>query len=358
MTKMAIQSDLTGWVPIDFAWRTESCDSHLDRIAWAYCGGVSFSEPFFLQTIARLKAEEKSSEIICTNSSVVTNRIEKFCDYQPSGLIFHISRCGSTALANCIKRCGNTQVVSEYWPLTQYHWHRVLKREFLSPMSEPAIDALAIRAATWSLARCRLGTNENLVLKLTSSSLHSLAEIKRIWPNVPRLLVLRHPLEVAVSSLRGGGWMALKQDALRSSCLTGGASSGADGTLIMSDEEYVARVLGTYLDIAAKNLATFDLIIRHEELTNSTVREAAYALGLNPPNGDDINRELAIDSKRGNSSKYQPRPYLWHANFSNELEEQVNNHATPKYNEIIAQIDSHRAAIKAARTKAAINEIN
>ncbi|UIJ87225.1 hypothetical protein LZK77_04390 [Rhizobium leguminosarum] len=131
-----------------------------------------------------------------------------------------------------------------------------------------------------------------------------------------------------------------------------GPSSGADGTLIMSDEEYVARVLGTYLDIAAKNLATFDLIIRHDELTSSTVREAASALGLNPPNGDDINHELATDAKRGNGSKYQPRPYLRHTSFSNELEDQVNNHATPKYNEIIAQIDSHRAATKAARTHA------
>jgi hypothetical protein len=338
--KPAIQSDLTGWVPIDFAWRTESFDSHLDRIAWVHCGGVSFSEPFFLQTIARLRSRNKRNEIICSNSSAITNRMDSSFDYQPAGLIFHISRCGSTTLANCIKHCDSTQVVSEYWPLTQYHWHRVLIRKNRSAGAEQDLDALAIKAAAWSLARCRLGTNENLVLKLTSSSLLSLIEITRIWPNVPRLLVVRHPLEVAISSMRGGGWMTLKQDALRNSHLTGAASSGAEAAGGMSDEEYVARVLGNYLDIAAKNLSAFDLIIRHDQLTSSIVREAASVLSLNPPIDEEINRELALDAKSGKGSSYQRRPYLMDVAFSMELEEQVNDHATPKYNDIIARMDS------------------
>lgn len=340
MTKAAIQSDLTGWVPIDFAWRTESFNSQLDRITWVHCGGVSFSEPFFFQTIARLRSRKKRNELICTNSSAITNRMDNSFDYQPAGLIFHISRCGSTALANCIKHCDSTQVVSEYWPLTQYHWHRVLTRENPSAGTEQDLDALAIKAAAWGLARCRLGTNENLVLKLTSSSLHSLTEIKRIWPNVPRLLVVRHPLEVAMSSLRGGGWMALKQDSLRSSHLTGATSSGAEAAAGMSDEEYVARVIGNYLDIAANNLSTFDLIIRHDELTSSIVRAAISVFSLNPPIDEEINRELAVDAKSGKAPRYQRRPHLTDIAFSKELEEQVNYHATPKYNDIIARMDS------------------
>lgn len=357
MTKAAAQSDLTGWVPIDFGWRTECLESHLDRIAWMHCGGVSFSEPFFLQTIARLKAEKTRNEIISTNAYAITNRMDSSFDYQPAGIIFHISRCGSTALANCIKLCHSSQVVSEYWPLTQYHWHRVLERENPPEGAEHDLNVLAIKTAAWSLARCRLGTNENLVLKLTSSSLHSLAEIKRIWPSVPRALVLRHPLEVAMRSLRGGGWMALKQDALRSAILLGDMSSGAHGAMSMSDEEYVARVLGNYLNIVAKNLSTFDLIIKQDELTSSKVRELASVFGLNPPVGEKIDRELAVDAKYGRGSTYRHRLYPNNIAFSKELEEHINCHVTPKYNDIVARIDRRKGLEDAVRLRT-LNVIN
>ena len=339
MITAVIQSDLTGWVPIDFAWSYETSETHLDRIAWMDCTGVSFSEPFFLQTISRVRSQKSRNDVICTNSSAITNRMDSSFDYQPAGLIFHISRCGSTAVANCIKHCDDTQVVSEYWPLTQYHWHRVLTRKNFSLKIEPDLDALAVKAAAWSLARCRLGTNENLVLKLTSSSLHSLTEINRIWPNVPRLLVVRHPLDVAISSLRGGGWVDLKKNTLRSSHLTGATSSDEEDTVSMSDEEYVARVLGKYLDIAAKNLSNFDLIIRHDELTGSKVREAASIFNLNPPFGDKIDCELAVDAKSGKGLSSRRRPRLTDITSLEDLEAQIDHHAMPKYNDILAQMN-------------------
>ncbi|SIT56171.1 hypothetical protein BQ8794_260027 [Mesorhizobium prunaredense] len=327
-------SDLIGWVPFDLSWRSESTCAQLDRIAWLYCGGVSFSEAFFLQTIDRVHSETQQ-DIIYAKPDVFSDRAGPSFDYRPAGLIFHTSRCGSTAVANGLKCCDNTQVVSEYWPLTQYLW-RTLLDPVLETVSEARdLDTLAVKTAVWCLGRCRSGSDENVVLKLTSSSLHSLAEIKRIWPEVPCLAVIRDPLEIAQASLRGGGWMGLKQDAAKGAYLAGVIPGGPNSVAEVSDEEYAARVVGNYLAIIAENLSSFDAIVRHDNLSGSTIIDAASLFNLAAPVSSKVDKVLSLDAK---SNGRMPYPQRRVSTASDGLVAEVNRYARGPYEEIISRL--------------------
>jgi hypothetical protein len=296
--------DVLGWVPVDLSWDSPDAGSSLRRIAWMDCGGATFTEPFFLQTIARLRRPFEARNSITTTPDAITNRFKASFDYRPRGLIFHVSRCGSTALSNCLKLCESTQVIAEYRPLTQFHWH-----DLLSPVSyerewQRALEVLAMKVGAWSLSTCRRGTEEDLVIKLTSSSLLSIDTIRAIWPQVPCVLIVRHPLEVLVASLRGGGWMDLKVDALRSAFLMGASPPEIYDCTRMSNEEYGARVVGNYMDIALTNSAKFDLIIDHSQLTGATIQEVANLFNLRAVDREAFDAELSLDAKRRDHSKY------------------------------------------------------
>jgi hypothetical protein len=331
--------DVLGWVPVDLGWDSQGIGSSLRRIAWMDCGGVTFTEPFFLQTIARLKSPFEARNLIATTPDAITSRFATSFDYRPAGVIFHVSRCGSAALANCLKLCERAQVISEYWPLTQFHWHGLL-----SPVSHErelprVLDVLAMKAGAWSLATCRRGLEEDLVLKLTSSSLLSLDAIKAIWPQVPCVLIVRHPLEVLVASLRGGGWMDLKEDASRSLCLIGASPREVRDVPGMSNEEYGAHVVGNYIDVALKRLSAFDLIIDHSELTGATVQAVANLFNLRAVASEAFDHELTLDAKRRDGSRYISNATSERAIGSATARTAVEKHAITSYEALIKRLD-------------------
>lgn len=337
--------DLTGWVPYDFSWRSASSGPHLDRIAWLYCGGVSFSEAFFLQTIDRVNSELQQ-DAIYTKSNVFLDRVAPSFDYRPAGLIFHTSRCGSTALANGLKCCDHTQVVSEYWPLTQYLWHSLFNPVPKTSSEARDLDTLAVKMGAWCLGTCRSGSDENVVLKLTSSSLHSLAEIKRIWPEVPCLAMIRDPLEIAQASLRGGGWMGLKRDAAKGSCLAGVLPGGPDVVADLSDEEYAARVVGNYLALIAENLSSFDAIVRHDDIDSSAISDAASLFNLADPVSSEVDQVLSLDAKSNGGMPYQRQTV---STASERLVSEVNRYARAPYDEILSRLGLRKVSERRSR---------
>ena len=102
--------DVLGWVPVDMGWDSQDTLSGIRRIAWMDCGGVTFTEPFFLQTVARLRTPSERRTVVTTALEAIVSRFGPSFHFNPAGLIFHVSRCGSTALANCLKLCERTKL--------------------------------------------------------------------------------------------------------------------------------------------------------------------------------------------------------------------------------------------------------
>jgi len=101
-----------GWVPTEV---------HFDRapfyVKWEDLHGQLPSEPFFKQSLDRLRKEFKGTFAIRTDIKTLLNAAAlPTSAVEPAGIIFHLSRCGSTLVANCLRAATEALVLSEADP--------------------------------------------------------------------------------------------------------------------------------------------------------------------------------------------------------------------------------------------------
>lgn len=294
------QSDTSGWVPISLTFDSEMGLPSFRAARWLDCSGVTFSDAFFLQTIVRLRSQARKRREVLTNMAAFERVAAISLDHAPSGLIFHVSRCGSTAVANALKRASG-QVISEPWPLTQLIWLSALHGERMDAQYD--LSKL-VRTISWSLATCRFGRPEPTVLKLTSSSLLALEVLAAKWPAVPRALIIRHPVEVLVASLGRGGWIDLRDIPERGKLLAGLDCTSIGSLHSMSEEEFGARVLGNYFEIARRNLSQFQMVIDHSEISLPIIEDLVKLFALDIADPATIVSELRRHSKSNGRAPY------------------------------------------------------
>jgi len=89
-------TDLKGWLPVD-AVVVEGRPG----LWWMEMSGVSLTEPFFQQTVERERANGKAE--LFTEFDALLQLEQSFDSVDPTGFIFHSSRCGSTLVANACR---------------------------------------------------------------------------------------------------------------------------------------------------------------------------------------------------------------------------------------------------------------
>ena len=101
-----MNADLKGFLPVDAV----VVDGR-PGLLWMEMSGVSLAEPFFQQTVDRAKANG-SGELLTEFDALL--QLEQSLDsVEPTGFIFHSSRCGSTLVANACRATANSIVLSE-----------------------------------------------------------------------------------------------------------------------------------------------------------------------------------------------------------------------------------------------------
>lgn len=116
-----------------------------------------------------------------------------------TGIIFHVSRCGSSLPVRICQADPTTTVVPEAEPVDV-----VVTR---LPLSHEA-RVRALRSVVAMYARDRTGTTKRLVLKLDAWHLAQYPLFREAFPEVPAVVVVRDPLDVAVShAMRRGSHM-------------------------------------------------------------------------------------------------------------------------------------------------------
>jgi hypothetical protein len=117
----------------------------------------------------------------------------------PSGLIFHMSRCGSTLLAQMLAALPENVVLSEPEPLNEmllWAWH-----EGLSPVE----SVPALRAVVAALGRRRGSGAQRLFIKTDAWHSLLLPHLHAAFPDLPWVYLFREPLEVLASHRRMPG---------------------------------------------------------------------------------------------------------------------------------------------------------
>lgn len=98
------------WLPVQVYAEGETL-----LVEWLHFGFAPLAEPFFEQSVARARTLPANRLLRCATPLAALSALDGAPP--PDGLIFHMSHCGSTLVAQMIAALDRTVVVSEAPPL-------------------------------------------------------------------------------------------------------------------------------------------------------------------------------------------------------------------------------------------------
>lgn len=269
---MAI-TDLRGWLPVDAV-----VVNGRPGLSWMDMSRVRLTEPFFQQTVDRVKSENTNAQAQFTEFDTLLQLEKTFDSVSPSGFIFHSSRCGSTLLANACRALDGAIVLSEP-PAVDKLVARFITDVDGNPTKE-ALYSIILRATVTALGQRRSGDEHRLFLKFSCCSVSQIERIRRIWPNVPWVFLYRDPVETLVSNLQNlPPW--LQDDDHR--VLAGITGTSTKEVAAMSPEELCARSIGSFFTAAldAHRVANDRaLLLNYSQLTLTEIANVLKFFGV------------------------------------------------------------------------------
>jgi hypothetical protein len=286
---------LRGWLPIDAV-----IDEGRPAIEWMDPGNVAFDQPFFHETVDRVKAQVKS-RIVITDLGFLL-QLEKICDsVEPTGFIFHISRCGSTLLANACRELHDSIVVAEA-PVLDKIASRFLT-DVESNSAKELLYMLLLKAAVTALGQRRKEMETRYFVKFACTTTLQMHRIRSIWPNLPFIFLYRDPVEVMVSNLKSlPEWMKPGSNPAAAAAIV---DIEVADVATLAPEEFCARALGRFLEEAKVNVDSKTKFINYDQLTTGHgLIEAIRFFGIQPLNEEidaiqEVSRLYSKDLKRG-----------------------------------------------------------
>jgi hypothetical protein len=286
-----------GWLPVELSWDTRPTVVGDALVRWIEVGSAPLAEPFLTDTVNQLRAQSPPPREIDTDIDTLLRVSARLPAVQPAGFIFHLSHCGSTLIANALKSCGRTVVVSESLVVSLLLRSRAQKLQpYLRERWESTRRALLTSLFTL-FAHYRTGAPEPLVVKFVSLDIMNMELIRLCWPDVPCIVVIRDPVEVMVSSLRGGGWMTFKDHPEYASELFGWTNLQRPVSS-MTDEEFCARVIGSYcassLEVIDRSGGDKCMVVDYVDVSPDRMRKIAAFFGI-PLTGDGKNVDSVFE---------------------------------------------------------------
>ncbi len=243
-------TDLKGWLPVDAV-----VIEGRPGLMWMEMSGVGLTEPFFQQTVDRARRENRAERF--TEFDVLLQTEKELDSVEPTGFIFHSSRCGSTLVANACRAVSNSIVLSEANAIDK------LIARFITDADNPVKESLYsvfLRGVVHALAQRRTQNERYLFIKFACCSFAQLERIKRIWPNVPWLFLYRDPVETIVSNIRDVPPWLIDNDRRVLSSIIGNESE-------MSLEELCARTIGSLFSTAYKLANANGMLLNYNQLS-------------------------------------------------------------------------------------------
>lgn len=233
-------------------------------VDWCRLGEHRFTDPFFEETVRRCRTDSLNAEMRETTDLYELPQ-EDPLRLPLSGLVFHLSRCGSTLVSQSFAAGEETVVISEAAPIDD-----VLR-------ASDVTDAWRIgrlRAIVSALGRKRRPAERHCVVKLDAWLALDIPIVARAFPGVPWFFVYRDPVEIVVSHQRSPSrFMA----AVNAPSLFGIDLADA---VSMLPQEYCARALARICDAVAGFNPTPAQLVSYAELPGAIEHRIAPAFGI------------------------------------------------------------------------------
>jgi hypothetical protein len=267
-----IEWAFSGWLPTHLHFAPEPL------VEWIEVARDGVREPFFSQTVARAHSTSVSDHTRLSSVAALFGVAGRLEAVVPTGLVFHISRCGSSVLANAFRTVTGMTVISEAQP-----FHSVLT---MAEGESAGTRKALLRCLARIYTRHTLG--EQLIIKFTSLDMLEADLIRAIWPDTPAIILIRDPVEVMVSCLASPpGWLRYKDWAASCGRLEGLDIEG------MSEEEYCARAIGLFCQAAVDMLDRNCVVVDYDCLDETRVVALGRHLTLDLlKNGDAVLKQV------------------------------------------------------------------
>lgn len=255
-------ADLARWTPVrlDFSGPAPA-------VYWADLSAERFVEPFFDQTVTRWASGPTARPLVRTGLEALV-ALDGEPSLEPAGIIFHLSRCGSTLVSRLLGTLPGVVVLAEPGPLNS-----ILGLDRVDEATLVKLVRLLVRA----LGRCRHGDERRLVLKCTSWNIRHREVLAAAFPDTPWVWVQRDPVRVLASLLANPpGWLGPQAEPRAAA-----RRFGLDPAAIpaMTRAEFAARALGAMLEAAATDPAR-RLCVDHADLPDAVWQRVAPHFGL------------------------------------------------------------------------------
>ena len=300
--------DLNEWTPARV---------RLDRpggeVEWRYTGRRAFTEPFFWETLDAALRSPFSLLFPRRLPLDLLAAVEP--GLEPNGFVFHVSRCGSTAVAQMLAASPLNLVVSEPPPLDAL-------------LRAPDEHRRWLRSLVSALGRPRTGRERRFVVKLDSWSILEHATLRAAFPQTPWIVLYRDPLEVVCSHLRHLGAHAVPGELPPE--LFGIRREELPSLELV---EYVARVIGSLFDAALAAGPEGGRFVDHRDLAEFVRDELPAHFGLDVDEGEREAMRLAgLRDGKNPALPFEPRDDA--ARAGPGVREAVERWTRPQYERI------------------------
>lgn len=251
----------------------------------------------------------------------------------PSGVVVHMTRCGSTLMLNALRAAEGTVGLSEAQPLA-------VGLGLLSSRSrDKATLGEAVSASLVNLfATYHGGDAKHIIIKCDVAGATLLRGIRRLWPRVPCLMLIRDPAEVVASNLEKPPrciveWYQAQRHGPRP-CPVGVPPPEA----CSNPQEFCAWALGRVCEAAGENLDETTLVIDYTQLSPELALSIGARFGLR----FSKDGEQELRNAFGRYSKVPNRPFLGDGEHkarmavSNAVQERAERWVSPHYERLRA----------------------
>lgn len=241
---------------------------------WAWFGDRALSEPLFEDSVNRM-ASRPLSRVFRTRTdmdALIAGAAQEDT-IEPDGIVFHMSRCGSTLVAQMLAAVPHHIVASEAAPVDAvFQWAMTSG----APLDQ---QVAALRAVVAALGRNRSGSSRRYFLKVDAWNVLGLPLFRAAFPSTPWIFLYRQPEEVMVSHMgmpgmhfAGGGMPGL-------------GTFGTDG--VFSIEDQGATVLAKYLASAVEHFSVGGgLLVNYADLRAAMETAIPRHFGFDPDPGE------------------------------------------------------------------------
>ncbi|HEY0426267.1 MAG TPA: hypothetical protein VGC76_00545 [Pyrinomonadaceae bacterium] len=282
---MDITEKFQDWTPVRVYW-------HENRpfVDWCYMGATRFTQPFFDNTVEWQMTQPFNLLFRHQTPLEVLGELnERNPGLEPTGFVFHMSRCGSTLVAQMLASPARNIVMSEPPPVDS-----ILRA---NTKNDLVTDEQRARWLKWIVGALgqRRRDEKYYFIKFDSWNTIDLDLIRRAFPQTPWIFLYRNPVEVLVSQMRERGAQMIPG-------AIGQILPGLDfmETLQMPPEEYCARVLARFCQSAINGAASENArFVNYNQLPEAVTAEMLehFRVDYSPEDIECIETAAQFNSK-------------------------------------------------------------